>query len=200
MSIISIAFRIVMMHESSAAITYSNTLKSWIFLSISVNVLITILISYRLFIVRRQNANVLSKEDLSLYYGIIAILVESALPLTIAGIAFACLSSPYADSGGAIVARNIALLLWFSLSVSVASLHRALVRLLTDANPQALCPQMIIFRVTIGRSWHVNPFLAGPASPLGHGEASTRLEFNRMSVRNSSKGDISATSISAYPP
>ncbi|TFK22032.1 hypothetical protein FA15DRAFT_623113 [Coprinopsis marcescibilis] len=132
---------------------YGTTLKAYLFLSVSVNCMATALISFRLLRIRRQLSQVLSKQDLRIYLGIIAILVESALPLSVAGIAFAILSTPSA-SGAVTVARTTVLLIWFSLN--------------------ALCPQMIIFRVTTGRSWIGSPAGSVQSSARHHG---TMIEF-----------------------
>ncbi|KAG2010595.1 hypothetical protein CC2G_013408 [Coprinopsis cinerea AmutBmut pab1-1] len=134
---------------------YGKALQGWIFLSISVNCVVTALISFRLLRIRRQLATVLSPQDLHVYVGIVAILVESALPLSLAGIMFAALSSPSSD-GAVTVARTVALLCWFSLN--------------------ALCPQMIIFRVITGRSWSTSPSTDGPPGSYHRG-TSTKIEF-----------------------
>ncbi|KAH6907481.1 hypothetical protein BKA70DRAFT_1283124 [Coprinopsis sp. MPI-PUGE-AT-0042] len=140
-------------------LAYVQTLQAWIFLSVAVNCMVTGLISWRLFRIRKDLAGILSREDLRIYLGVVAILVESALPLALSGIVFAAFSgvssTPRNRAG-----RNIALLLWFTFN--------------------ALSPQMIIFRVTTGRSW------VGRPSPLGPrrtrvGEVSTGINFSHES-------------------
>jgi hypothetical protein len=96
---------------------YGQALQAWIFLSTAVNIIVTSLISIRLLRIRKQLSTVLSTQDLQIYLGIIAILVESALPLSLAGVAFAAVSTP-SSSGAKTVARTTVLLCWFSLNVS----------------------------------------------------------------------------------
>ncbi|KAF9524549.1 hypothetical protein CPB83DRAFT_897817 [Crepidotus variabilis] len=68
--------------------------------------------------------------------GVVAILVESALPVSLAGIAFSTVI--YSSSIPGLINRAVFLVLWFAFN--------------------ALSPQMIIFQVTIGRSWsHEGP-------------------------------------------
>ena len=95
---------------------YGKALQAWIFLSTAVNILVTGLISFRLLRIRKQLSAILAPQDLEIYLGIIAILVESALPLSLAGIAFAAVSTP-SNSGAKTVARTTILLCWFSLNV-----------------------------------------------------------------------------------
>ncbi|KAF9524522.1 hypothetical protein CPB83DRAFT_773622, partial [Crepidotus variabilis] len=110
----------------------ARTLSAWIFLSVAVNCLVTGLILYRLLSVRREVHEVMPKRDLEMYYGVTATLVESALPLSLAGIIYAAaMSSPV--SAPARIISGMSNILWFSLT--------------------ALAPQMIIFRVVMGRSW-----------------------------------------------
>ncbi|KAH6885105.1 hypothetical protein BKA70DRAFT_129217 [Coprinopsis sp. MPI-PUGE-AT-0042] len=134
---------------------YGQALQAWIFLSTAVNIIVTGLISIRLLGIRKQLSTVLSPQDLQIYLGIIAILVESALPLSLAGIAFAAVSTP-SSSGAKTVARTTVLLCWFSLN--------------------ALSPQMIIFRVLTGRSWVTNPTSDVP-SMTTKVQMSTAMQF-----------------------
>jgi hypothetical protein len=88
-------------------------LQAWIF---SVNIIVTALISSRLLHMRRQLSSVLSPQDLQIYLGVIAILVESALPLSLAGIAFGSVVR-LTGLGATMSARGATLLIWFSLNV-----------------------------------------------------------------------------------
>ncbi|TFK35404.1 hypothetical protein BDQ12DRAFT_611822 [Crucibulum laeve] len=99
----------------------------WAALSVSLNVIVTSLIIYRLLKVRRDLREAFSKAALRMYTGISAILVESALPFSLLGIAFAITYGKNYDEGPAF------LFAWGSFS--------------------ALSPQFIIFRVTGGKSW-----------------------------------------------
>ncbi|KAJ7815346.1 hypothetical protein B0H13DRAFT_1514060, partial [Mycena leptocephala] len=60
----------------------------WLVLTITFNVLTTSMITFRLFAISRSMRNVLSKERTEVYTGVIAILVESAMPFTLLGIAY----------------------------------------------------------------------------------------------------------------
>jgi predicted ferric reductase len=57
-------------------------------LTIVFNILTTSMIAVRLALIRRSMRGVLSKERAEVYTGVIAILVESALPFTLLGIAY----------------------------------------------------------------------------------------------------------------
>ncbi|KAJ7116339.1 hypothetical protein C8R44DRAFT_205866 [Mycena epipterygia] len=60
----------------------------WLVLTITFNVVTTSMIAIRLFAVSRQMRTVLSAERAEVYTGVIAILVESALPFTLLGIGY----------------------------------------------------------------------------------------------------------------
>jgi hypothetical protein len=72
--------------ELSASTNAASTL-----LTVSTNVVVTSLITFRLLRARRTLGKVLPSADMSVYTGVIAILVESAAPLTIFGIIAAIL-------------------------------------------------------------------------------------------------------------
>jgi hypothetical protein len=57
-----------------------------IVLIVSTNVVVTSLITFRLFLARRSLAKVLPSSDMRVYTGVITILIESAAPLTIFGV------------------------------------------------------------------------------------------------------------------
>lgn len=61
----------------------------WAALSVFLNVIVTALICTRLILIRRQAAGHLPAEFLQMYTGVMALLVESALPFSIFGIVFA---------------------------------------------------------------------------------------------------------------
>ncbi|KAJ7271775.1 hypothetical protein C8J57DRAFT_287226 [Mycena rebaudengoi] len=60
----------------------------WLVLTIVFNILVTGMIGFRLISISRSMRNVLSKERADVYVGVIAILVESAAPFTLLGIAY----------------------------------------------------------------------------------------------------------------
>ncbi|KAF4620402.1 hypothetical protein D9613_001180 [Agrocybe pediades] len=99
----------------------------WASLSVSLNIIVTGLISYQLLSARHQLKKTLPAESLQMYTGVTAILVESALPFSLMGIVFAVTYGKNMDVGPAF------LFVWATLC--------------------ALCPQFIIFRVVMGRSW-----------------------------------------------
>jgi hypothetical protein len=61
------------------------------FLTVSTNIVVTILITFRLLRARRTLAKVLPSADMRVYTSVIAILFESAAPLTIFGVIAAIL-------------------------------------------------------------------------------------------------------------
>ncbi|KAG2114520.1 hypothetical protein DEU56DRAFT_188549 [Suillus clintonianus] len=61
---------------------------SWVALTVSFNVIVTALIISRLLFFHRTVRSVLTDEQRSTYTGLVAILVESALPFTVLGIAY----------------------------------------------------------------------------------------------------------------
>ncbi|KAJ7650703.1 hypothetical protein FB45DRAFT_888553 [Roridomyces roridus] len=99
----------------------------WLVLTLVFNVVTTSMISFRLFLVSRTMRSVLSKERAQLYTGVIAILVESALPFTLLGIVYVVL---YIRSDPE--------------SLALADIWGAFV---------ALSPQAIILRVAMGSAW-----------------------------------------------
>ncbi|KAJ7116415.1 hypothetical protein C8R44DRAFT_207963 [Mycena epipterygia] len=60
----------------------------WLVLTITFNILTTSMITIRLFTVSRSMRSALSKDRADVYIGVIAILVESALPFTLLGIGY----------------------------------------------------------------------------------------------------------------
>ncbi|RXW13393.1 hypothetical protein EST38_g12463 [Candolleomyces aberdarensis] len=107
------------------------------FLTVSTNIIVTSFITFRLLRVRRALAMVLQSTDAQVFTGVIAILIESAAPLTIFGIIAAILQhlngSQLHQSPGFLVCSYLFEGLFYSFC--------------------AISPQMIIFRVTTGRSF-----------------------------------------------
>ncbi|KAJ6630991.1 hypothetical protein B0H10DRAFT_701937 [Mycena sp. CBHHK59/15] len=99
----------------------------WIVLTITFNVLVTAMITIRLFWVSRSMRKVLARDRTEVYTSVIAILVESALPFTLLGICYLVTyiradpeSLAFADIWGCFV---------------------------------SLSPQAIILRVSMGSAW-----------------------------------------------
>ncbi|KAJ7836000.1 hypothetical protein B0H13DRAFT_1497679, partial [Mycena leptocephala] len=65
-----------------------NLTPSWLSLTIAFNIITTSMIAFRLLAVSRNILNVLDRERVDVYSGIIAILVESAAPFTLLGIGY----------------------------------------------------------------------------------------------------------------
>lgn len=130
----------------------ATTLSAWVILSVSFNCLATLLILYRLYRTRRRVRALISAKDLSVYLGVAAILIESALPLSIAGIVFAAVNFIPNQSVPVRVISTISNVLWFAANESFIVFY---LYISMSSRPflQALSPQMIIFRVTMGRSW-----------------------------------------------
>lgn len=101
----------------------------WAALSVTLNVLLTCLITYRILGARKNARRFLNHEGRSLdvYTSLASILVESSLPFSILGLAFAITYGKNLDEGPAF------LFVWAVFS--------------------ALSPQFIIFRVASGRAW-----------------------------------------------
>ncbi|KAF9528885.1 hypothetical protein CPB83DRAFT_883125 [Crepidotus variabilis] len=143
--------------------------KAWVSLTVAVNCTVTLLIAGRLLYMRWQQKAVLASFDSKMYLSAISILAESALPLAFAGILVTITKGAYASGAWRPwkIADNVSILLWETLA--------------------ALSPQMIIFRVTMGRSWaHSSQkstqisTLAFQPNTVDHGSAGT--DFDEESV------------------
>ncbi|KAF8207147.1 hypothetical protein K438DRAFT_2013681 [Mycena galopus ATCC 62051] len=144
----------------------------WLVLTITFNVITTSMIAIRLTLISRSMRNVLSKERAEVYTGVIAILVESALPFTLLGIGYLITyirndpeALAFADIWGAFV---------------------------------ALSPQAIILRVAMGSAWSkhtVTKYTSSSGTAVifgGHSQSGTALQTFRKdtfgSGNNSSNG------------
>ncbi|KAJ2912928.1 hypothetical protein MD484_g7480, partial [Candolleomyces efflorescens] len=107
-------------------------------LSVSTNAIVTGIIIFFLVRARRGLAKDLPSSALKRYTGVVALLVESALPVTLFGMIFAVvvLYSPKETTSA--YAANAMLSYVFGFLFSAFT---------------TLSPHMIIFKVTIGRSW-----------------------------------------------
>ena len=107
----------VSIRSSTSIFARINTkaLSSWIYLSVGVNFLVTALITFRLLRLRRQMAQFMPVSELRVYLGVVAILVESAVPLTLTGLVFATVSNPKTVQER--IPNGMFLVLWFSLNV-----------------------------------------------------------------------------------
>jgi hypothetical protein len=85
------------MHLSNAELAASINAATT-FLTVSTNIVVTSLITFRLLRARCALATVLPSVDMRVYTGVIAILVESAAPLTVFGIVAAIMQQLYPRS------------------------------------------------------------------------------------------------------
>jgi hypothetical protein len=132
-------------------------------LTVLTNVLVTTPITVRLLRARHTLSKVFSKKHLQLYTGVVAILIESALPLTasgvIAGALLLAIASNLPPPAGYQVCLDIFYGLFYSFCVSSIAQVPGLVLSSPRLYYQALSPQLIIFRVTTRRSLTNFPFV-----------------------------------------
>ncbi|TFK18874.1 hypothetical protein FA15DRAFT_760394 [Coprinopsis marcescibilis] len=108
------------------------------FLSVILNIMITSLLSFRLLRARNSMLGVLPSKHIQIYSRLIIILVEAALPVAVFGIGYAItLVIPLGETTAQISNWQISNMFFSTLYFLFATLS----------------PQMIIFRVTTGRSW-----------------------------------------------
>ncbi|EAU92073.1 hypothetical protein CC1G_09594 [Coprinopsis cinerea okayama7 len=139
-------------------------------LTVLLNIILTSLLSIRLLRAQRDLSKVLPNRDMKLYTRVVAILIESAVPLTVFSLVSAVLD---AVNVLGTAAQAVDLL---GASIVFNSLYTSFA---------ALSPQMIIFWVTTGRSWTERGKSVGV-----YGEKSTRLSqpiaFSSSPVRSES--------------
>ncbi|KAJ2913769.1 hypothetical protein MD484_g6656, partial [Candolleomyces efflorescens] len=126
------------------------------FLTVSTNIIVTGLITFRLLHARKTLAALLPSSDVRLYTGVIAILIESATPLTICGIIQATLKRLTLRTLPFVVGTYLFDFLFYSFC--------------------SLSPHMIIFRVTTGRSFTKFPTSkdAMPSNPIHFAHQTTQ--------------------------
>ena len=115
------------------------------------NVILTSLISFRLIQAQKHLVSVLPNTTHGVYIGIVSILVESAAPAALIGIAYSVSLFAAAQSDNAIRAAYITQILF--ISVGVRGQLPIQVSRRSDNRLQVLAPQLIIFRVATGTSW-----------------------------------------------
>ncbi|KAJ7574915.1 hypothetical protein C8J56DRAFT_1172590 [Mycena floridula] len=128
----------------------------WVALSVSLNILVTSAIVFRILRVRNMCKKQLSGNTsmLATYTGISAVLIESALPFSIIGIIAAVTYGKNLDYGPGFI------FIWGSFS--------------------ALSPQFIIFRVARGRAW--TDATAATVSSLGFSETKDSVQMKTIVV------------------
>jgi hypothetical protein len=126
------------------------------FLTVATNIVVTTFISFRLLRARQNLKRLLPSVDMHVYTGVVAILIESAAPLTIFGIISAILqqlnSSMRYLTPGFFACSYLFDALFYSFCVSLIEVFENHYSL-TSFFSKALSPHMIIFRVTTGRSF-----------------------------------------------
>ncbi|TFK22302.1 hypothetical protein FA15DRAFT_563240, partial [Coprinopsis marcescibilis] len=140
----SIALSISLLCPLPAGIVTSmETLRN--ILSVVTNIFVTSIISYRIVATHREVAKALPGQHLAMYTTALRVLLESALPLSIAGIVQAAIHVvPLASGPGRIRDYTGDARALLVAGHTVSAVYYAL---------QAIAPQLIIFRVTTGRSW-----------------------------------------------
>ncbi|EAU87096.2 hypothetical protein CC1G_05785 [Coprinopsis cinerea okayama7 len=135
-------------------LTFEAVSDSFTILSIALNVFLTTLIAFRLTSQQRRLQSVLP-GDLKVYSNAVAIVAESALPLTVFALGFAGSEVARYVVGGRAPDGSDAppeeVVKWLREYVKVMELNR--VFSLLYYSMAALTPQIIIFRITVGRSW-----------------------------------------------
>jgi hypothetical protein len=122
-------------------ITSRRLIVTYIMLSVGTNIQVTALILFRLFKTRRSLAQILPGTELSqMYSETSAVLIESAAPLAVFGICAAAMviTRIHAEAPLPIQARFVI------ADYTLSSVYYSFC---------ALSPQLIIFRVTTGRTW-----------------------------------------------
>ncbi|EAU87201.1 hypothetical protein CC1G_10480 [Coprinopsis cinerea okayama7 len=109
----------------------------FVLLTIASNIILTGLIVYRLLRAHSQLSKALPGRNTKVYRSIAGILIESALPLAVFGLGFAVCEILRLTRSGSVIPRVAGSLVFNVLYWTFT----------------ALSPQMIIFRVTTGKSW-----------------------------------------------
>ncbi|EAU87090.2 hypothetical protein CC1G_05779 [Coprinopsis cinerea okayama7 len=163
---------------------------SFLFLTVSTNIIVTALIAFKLLRAHSRFSSALPGRDVTIYRKIAGIVIESAVPLTACGIGYAITdifqlsSNPYLDKDNSSSINK-----W-------ATMSRANIVLgMLYYSAAALAPQMLIFRVTTGRSWISH---ALKASGTGPAQFSQALQFNHT-MSNGSLGAHDAESAPGCP-
>ncbi|KAG2003801.1 hypothetical protein CC2G_004375 [Coprinopsis cinerea AmutBmut pab1-1] len=142
-------------------------------LSVALNVLATSMIVYRIVVAQRALSQALPGRKLGVYTTAARIVIESALPLSICGLLFAVLSPLTWAALSGDGRPNLLLLtagIFFDIMYSTLA---------------ALSPQMIIFRVTMGRS-HIH------SGDLGSSINSDDEQWDDVEIDSDPKDNLSA--------
>ncbi|KAJ3541600.1 hypothetical protein NMY22_g3822 [Coprinellus aureogranulatus] len=154
-------------------------------LSAVLNISITAIITVRLLNARRRFLKSLpsgSTGVLQQYTGVVAILIESALPLSVFGLI-------YAVTGMAVGIGSSTNMVGIEAATHILGVFYL--------SFLALSPQLIIFRVTLGRSWTGNfhHFVTNECAAGSSGVASGGLEFARSDNETEESHGLSQSNI-----
>jgi hypothetical protein len=157
----------------------------YVSLTIALNIIVTSLIVIRLLSLRKRVRALLGPKHADMYTSIAAIVIESATPFTLLGIAYLITYQRHSNVSLAFVQ------VWGDFCVSATLLPRVLLpsngeMLINDPCSQALSPQFIILRVAMGKGW-----TKGTTARV-----STNLSFNHdhtHSEPDSTEGKVSTT-------
>ena len=116
-------------------------------ISVSFNIVVTLMISLRLLYARYRMSKYAPKEDIEIYTGVVSILVESAFPLALSGLVAAIF---YGKGHPAAFALTV---VWGDFVVSSILNSLFLRSPLVSKICQGISPQLIILRVARGRAW-----------------------------------------------
>ncbi|KAG2002272.1 hypothetical protein CC2G_004473 [Coprinopsis cinerea AmutBmut pab1-1] len=114
---------------------------AYIFLSVTLNVIATSLISYKILVAKRSFSKALPSRNMRVYSAVARLVIESALPLTLSGLLCAIFTAiNWAHYQSPLGRPSLTIM---ATADTFGSLYYTFA---------ALSPQMIIFRVTTGRS------------------------------------------------
>ncbi|KAK7041930.1 hypothetical protein VNI00_008912 [Paramarasmius palmivorus] len=149
----------------------------YVALTLSVNIIVTLLICARLLAVRNQMRTLLGPEHATMYTSIVAIMIESAAPFTVLGILYVITYAQHSSTSIAFVQ------VWGDFC--------------------AISPQLIILRVAMGKAWskEVTQNLTSTHMTFNVGDESTEkvdatLDLN---LTRSCPTDSEATTSSSVP-
>ncbi|TFK23462.1 hypothetical protein FA15DRAFT_705451 [Coprinopsis marcescibilis] len=114
------------------------------------NIFITTIITYHLIKSQKSFTAILPGKTFRVYNRVTSILIESAVPLAVSGLLYAALSLAILRPMGIVGCPHWSVRLGVTSS-TVGTIHYVFL---------ALSPQMILFRVTTGRSWTKHPSTA----------------------------------------
>jgi hypothetical protein len=116
-------------------------------ITIALNIIVTLLIVFRLQKLSRAVSQALGRDSARMYTSVSSILIESAAPYSLVGIMFLI---PYAMGSATAISFGQ---VWAKLTVSSPSLFLDRLTYSPSTFLQCLSPQLIVLRVVTGRAW-----------------------------------------------